>query len=160
MTRQGLLKTLIAIFAMASMSAPLFAGEAELWPWKSKLPPDPALVALTSIEDVTAKIDTAGDPPTIAISVNASAPTPNFSELQLTRRMGDRKDRVFAFDAKGRPPQDLTSQVVSPVSFTVEYAEAPLDKVEVVEVHAPGSCRAFSLSENKEIACMSQSAPR
>ena len=160
MTRQGLRKTLIALFSMASVSAPLFAGEAVLWPWKSKLPPDPALVVLTAIEKVTATIDTSGDPPTITISVDASAPMPNFSELQLTPRLGNPKDLVFAFDAKGRPPQDLTTQVVTPVSFTVDYVDAPLDKVGVVEVHAPGSCKAFSLTENAAVDCASQSAPQ
>ncbi len=160
MNRQGLLKTLIATFGMAGVSAPLFAAEPELWPWKSKLPPDPALVVLTSIEDVTATINKSGDPPTVTISVNASAPTPNFSELQLAPRIGNPKDLIFAFDAKGRPPQDLTTQVITSVSFTVEYVDAPLDKVGVVEVNAPGSCKAFSLTEKMAVACTSQPAPR
>ncbi len=29
----------------------------------------------------------------------------------------------------------MTIQVVTPVSFTVEYADAPIDKVGVIEVH-------------------------
>ncbi len=52
--------------------------------------------------------------------------------------MGDPKDLIFAFDAKGRPPQDMTIQVVTPVSFTVEYSDAPIDKIGVVEVNAHG----------------------
>jgi hypothetical protein len=160
MNRQRLVKTLMATVGIASMSAPLFAAEPELWPWKSKLPPDPALVVLTSIEDVSAKIDKAGDPPTVTISVNASAPTPNFSELQLAPRIGNRKDLVFAFDAKGRPPQDLTTQVVTPVSFTIAYKDAPIEKVGVIEVHAQSSCKAFSITENKAVECTSQSTPQ
>lgn len=160
MNRQALRKTLLAALGMASVSAPLFAAEPELWPWKSKLPPDPALVVLTSIEDVSATFNKSGDPPTVTVSVKASAPTPNFSEFQLAPRMGDPKDLVFAFDAKGRPPQDLTTQVVTPVSFTIEYKDAPIDKVGVVEVHAQSGCKAFSLTENKAVECTSQSAPQ
>jgi len=160
MHRHGLLKTLIATFAMASVSAPLLAGEPALWPWKSKLPPDPALVVLTSIEDVTAALNKSGDPPTVTITVKASAPTPDFSELQLVPRIGNPKDLVFAFDAKGRPPQDLTTQVVTPVSFTLEYKDAPIDKVGVVEVNAQSGCKAFSLTENKAVECTSQSVPQ
>ena len=112
---------------------------------------------MTSVEDVTAAINKS-DPPTVTITVNASAPTPNYSELRLTPRMGDPKDLIFAFDAKGRPPQDLTTQVITPVSFTVEYTDAPIAKVGVIEVNAQGNCKAFSLTENKAVACTSQSA--
>ena len=158
MNRPVLLGALIAAFAVAGGS-PLLAAEAQPWPWKSKLPPDPALVVLTSVEDVTAAI-TKSDPPTVTITVNASAPTPNYSELQLTPRMGDPKDLIFAFDAKGRPPQDLSTQVITPVSFTVEYADAPIEKVGVVEVNAQEGCKAFSLTENKAVPCTSLSAPQ
>lgn len=159
MNRPVLLGILIAAFGIASAGAPLFAADPQPWPWKSKLPPDPALVVLTSVEDVSAVINKS-DPPTVTITVNASAPTPDYSELQLAPRMGDPKDLVFAFDAKGRPPQDMTSQVVTPVSFTVEYVDAPIDKVGVVEVNAQGNCKAFSLTENKAVACISQSTPQ
>lgn len=159
MNRPVVLGTLIVAFAVASAGTPLFAGDPQPWPWKSKLPPDPALVGLTSVEDVTASINKS-DPPTVTITVNASAPNPNFSELQLAPRMGDPKDLIFAFDAKGRPPQDVTTPMVTPVSFTVEYVDAPIDKVGVVEVSARDNCKAFSLTENKAVACTSQSAPQ
>ena len=157
MNRPVLLGAAIAAFGIASAGGSLFAADPEPWPWKSKLPPDPALVVLTSVEDVTASISKS-DPPTVTITVNASAPTPNYSELQLTPRMGDPKDLIFAFDAKGRPPQDLSTQVITPVSFTVEYTDAPIAMVGVVEVNAQGNCKAFSLTENKAVACTSQSA--
>jgi hypothetical protein len=157
MKRLALLGTLVAAIGIASAGGSLLAADPQPWPWKSKLPPDPALVVLTSVEDVTAAINKS-DPPTVTVTVNASAPTPNYSELQLTPRMGDPKDLIFAFDAKGRPPQDLSTQVVTPVSFTVEYVDAPIDKVGVVEVHAQGGCKAFSLTENKAVACTSVSA--
>jgi hypothetical protein len=67
---------------------------------------------------------------------------------------------IFAFDAKGRPPQDMTIQVVTPVSFTVEYTDAPIAKIGEVEVHGMENCKAFSVTDNKETACTSQSAPQ
>ena len=159
MNRPVLLGALVAAFALAGGAAPLWAADAQPWPWKSKLPPDPALVVLTSVEGVTAAI-TKSDPPKVTITVSASAPTPNYSELQLTPRMGDPKDLIFAFDAKGRPPQDLSNQVITPVSFTVEFIDAPIEKVGVVEVNAQEGCKAFSLTENKEVPCTSLSAPQ
>jgi hypothetical protein len=153
------LGVLIAAFGMACTAAPLFAAEPQPWPWKSKLPPDPALVSLTSVEDVTATINKS-NPPTLTITVNASAPTPDFSELQLAPRMGDPNDLIFAFDAKGRPSQDQTNQVTTPVNFTVEYTDAPIDKVGVVEINAQNNCKAFSLTENKAVDCTSQSTPQ
>ncbi|MGD9502965.1 MAG: hypothetical protein AB7V40_10830 [Methyloceanibacter sp.] len=158
MHRPVLLGALIAAFGVAG-AIPLLAADALPWPWKSKLPPDPALVVLTSVEDVTAAINKA-DKPIVTITVNASAPTPNYSEFQLTPRMGDPNDEIFAFDAKGRPPQDLSTQVVTPVSFTVEFADAPIEKVGVVEVNAQEGCKAFSLTENKAVPCTSLSAPQ
>ena len=159
MNRPVLLGALVAAFALAGGATPLWAADAQPWPWKSKLPPDPALVVLTSVEGVTAAI-TKSDPPKVTITVNAAAPTPNYSELQLTPRMGDPKDQIFAFDAKGRPPQDLSNQVITPVSFTVEFIDAPIEKVGVVEVNAQEGCKAFSLTENKEVPCTSLSAPQ
>jgi len=159
MNRPVLLGALVAAFALAGGATPLWAADAQPWPWKSKLPPDPALVVLTSVEGVTAAI-TKSDPPKVTITVSASAPTPNYSELQLTPRMGDPKDLIFAFDAKGRPPQDLSNQVITPVSFTVEFIDAPIEKVGVVEVNAQEGCKAFSLTENKEVPCTSLSAPQ
>jgi hypothetical protein len=134
MNRPVLFGALVAGFALASGATLLLAADAQPWPWKSKLPPDPALVVLTSIQDVTAAITKSG--------------------------MGDTKDLIFAFDAKGRPPQDLTTQVITPVSFTVEYAEAPIEKVGVVEINAQEGCKAFSLTENKAVDCTSISAPQ
>lgn len=148
----------LAVFAMVTASVPLLADTLP-WPWKSKLPPDPALVQLVSVEGVTAVINKS-NPPTVSISVSATAPTPNFTELQLTPRMGDPKDLIFAFDAKGRPPQDMTIQVITPVSFSVEYVDAPVDKVGVVEVNSATNCKAFSVTENKPTECTSQSLPQ
>lgn len=159
MTPKAFAGALTASLAVMTASLPLLAADPLPWPWKSKLPPDPALVQLVSIEDVSAVINKS-NPPTVSITVNASAPTPNYSELQLTPRMGDPKDLVFAFDAKGRPSQDMTIQVVTPVTFTVDYADAPIDKVGVVEVHSRSNCKAFSVTENKPAECTSQSAPQ
>jgi hypothetical protein len=158
MSRLVLLGALTASLAVVATSLPLLAADPQPWPWTSKLPPDPALVQLVSIEGVTVAISKS-EPPTVAISVSATAPTPNFTELQLTPRMGDPKDLVFSFDAKGRPPQDMTIQVTSPVSISVEYADAPVASIGVVEVHAQSNCKAFSVKDNKEVECTGSSLP-
>jgi hypothetical protein len=152
----GALTTTLALLAASSLA---LAGDPQPWPWTSKLPPDPALVRLVSIDSVSVVINKS-EPPTVAVTVNAQAPTPNYTELQLAPRIGDPSDLVFAFDAKGRPPQDMTIQVVTPVSFTLEYTGAPIDKIGVVEVHGMENCKAFSVKDNKEAECTSQSAPQ
>jgi hypothetical protein len=159
MNRPVLLGALTTLIAVVTASFPLLAADPLPWPWKSKLPPDPALVRLVSVDDVSVVINKA-DPSTVTITVNAQAPTPDFTELQLTPRMGDPKDLIFAFDAKGRPPQDMSKQVVTPVTFSVEFGDAPIDKLGVVEVNTQDSCKAFSITENKATECMSQSAPQ
>jgi hypothetical protein len=159
MNRRIFLGALTATLAVLAASLPLLAADPQIWPWKSKLPPDPALVRLVSVDGVSVAINKS-EPPIIAITVNGQAPTPNYSELQLTPRIGDPKDMIFALDAKGRPPQDMTIQVVTPVSFTVEYTDAPIDKIGVVEIHGMENCKAFSVTDNKETACTSQSAPQ
>lgn len=142
---------IVALTACAFAATPLTA-ETRLWPWKDKTPPDPALVTLSSIESVTASISQS-EPPVLTITMEASAPAPGYSELQLTPRIGDPKDLVFAFDAKGRPSQDQSTQVVTPVTITLDYADMPADKVGVIEVYAQSNCKAFSLKDNKETEC-------
>jgi hypothetical protein len=146
----------IVAFAALTASLPLLAAAPLPWPWKDKSPPDPALVVLNSVDNVTASVNDK-EPPTVTISVAATTPTPGFTELVLTPRMGDPKDLIFAFDAKGRPPQDMTIQVISPVTFSVEYADAPIDKVGVIEIYGQSNCKAFSLTEKKAVECTSKS---
>ena len=74
--------------------------------------------------------------------------------------LGDPDDLIFAFDAKGRPPQDMTIQVVTPVSFTVDYTDAPIDKVGVIEVQSQSNCKAFSVKDKKPTDCTSRTAPQ
>ena len=148
----------LAAAAVSIISLPSSA-ERLTWPWKSKTPSDPALVNLYSVEDVTVTISKS-DPPLVTINVSASAPTSNFTELQLTPRVGDPNDLIFAFDAKGRPPQDFTTQVITPVTFTAEYTGAPIDKVGVVEIYATSNCKAFSVKDNKPVDCTSKSVPQ
>ncbi len=148
----------LAATAVLTVSLPLLAAPLT-WPWKDKTPADPALVQLASVEDVTVAIDKS-NPPIVSITVAASAATPNFTELQLTPRVGDPNDLIFAFDAKGRPPQDFNTQVITPVNFTAEYTGAPIEKVGVVEVHSQSNCKAFSVTDNKPVECTSQSVPQ
>jgi hypothetical protein len=159
MKRPIVIGATVASAAVMIASLPLLAAEPETWPWKSKLPPNPALVQLSSIESVSVVINKS-DPPTVAITVNASAPSPGFSEFQLAPRMGDPKDLAFSFDAKGRPSQDMTKQEITPVSFTIEYKDAPIEKVGVVEVYGQGNCKAFSVTDNKETECKATSIPQ
>jgi hypothetical protein len=148
----------LAATAALTLSLPLLA-EPVTWPWKNKTPGDPALVNLYSVEDVTVSISKS-EPPVVTINVSASAPTPNFTELQLSPRIGDPNDEIFAFDAKGRPPQDFTTQVIAPVTFTAEYTDAPIEKVGVVEIHTTSNCKAYSVKEQKAVECSSTSLPQ
>jgi hypothetical protein len=148
-----------ALIATAALFAASFACAGTLvWPWKDKTPPDPALTMLTSVEGVTVAINKS-NPPTVTITVTASAPTPGFTELQLTPRIGDPKDLIFSFDAKGRPPQDMTIQVVTPVNISAEYTEAPIESIGIVEVYSQSNCKAFSVKDNKETECSAKSLP-
>jgi hypothetical protein len=159
MKRSVVFGAMVASAAVMTTSVSLLAAEPETWPWKSKLPPNPALVQLSSVESISVVINKS-DSPTIAITVNASAPSPGFSEFQLAPRMGDPKDLVFSFDAKGRPSQDMTKQEVTPVSFTLEYKDAPIEKVGVIEVYGQSNCKAFSVTDNKETECKATSTPQ
>jgi hypothetical protein len=159
MKRPIVIGAMVASAAVMTASLSLLAAEPETWPWKSKLPPNPALVELTSVESVTVTVNKS-DPPIVAITVNASAPSPGFSEFQLAPRMGDPKDLIFSFDAKGRPSQDMATQVITPVTFSLEYKDAPIEKVGVVEVYGQSNCKAISVKDNKETECTSKSAPQ
>lgn len=158
MPRSTHLASLVASLALLAASIPAAYAEPLTWPWKDKTPPDPALTSLTSVEGVSVVINKQ-NPPTVAISVSATAPTPNFTELQLTPRIGDPKDLIFSFDAKGRPPQDMTIQVLSPVTIDVEYVDAPIENIGIVEIYGQTNCKAFSVTDNKEVECTAKSLP-
>jgi hypothetical protein len=130
------------------VAAPVFAASPQAWPWKSKAPPDPALAALSHIEG------------TVSISVKAMAPAPGYTELQLVSRMGDPNDRIFAFDARGRAPQEVTTQVLTPVTIEVSYADAPIAKLEVIEVYSNDNCLAYSVKDSKPVECTSRAVPQ
>ena len=138
------------------VAAPVFAASPQAWPWKSKAPPDPALAALSHIEGVTAGVAEG----TVSISVKAMAPAPGYTELQLVSRMGDPNDRIFAFDARGRAPQEVTTQVLTPVTIEVSYADAPIAKLEVIEVYSNDNCLAYSLKDSKPMECTSRAVPQ
>jgi hypothetical protein len=148
-----------ALTATAMMSASVLAADTLPWPWASKTTPDPALAALTEVGDVTASIEKS-DKPVVSITVNATAPTPDYSDLQIVPRMGDPKDLIFAFDAKGRPPQDVNDKAPTQVTINAKYAEAPIAKVGVIEVYGQKNCKAFSITDNKAVECTSKSMPQ
>ncbi|ODR96386.1 hypothetical protein AUC69_14560 [Methyloceanibacter superfactus] len=161
------MKSPIAIGALIACTSvfttlPLLAAETRSWPWKDTAPVDPALALLQKVDSLKAAI-TDLTPPSLSISVDAMAPTPGFTELKLTPRLGDPNDLIFAFDVRGRPPQDLTTQIETPVTIDVAYQDAPLASVGIVEVYAKDNCKAFSLKDKTEVECSmnpgSQQAP-
>ncbi|HLC09317.1 MAG TPA: hypothetical protein VJK06_08540 [Methyloceanibacter sp.] len=148
-----------AICAMAMMSAAVLAADTIPWPWASKSTPDPALAALTEVGDLTATIEKS-DKPLVAITVTATAPTPDYSDLQLVPRMGDPKDLIFAFDAKGRPPQNVSDEAPTQITISAKYSDAPTAKVGVIEIYGQKNCKAFSIADNKPVECTSKSMPQ
>ena len=94
-----------------TVSLPLLAADPLPWPWKSKTPPDPALVELSQRRRRHGHHRQVE--PIVTITVKAHAPSPDYTELQLTPRVGDPNDRIFAFDARGRAPQDIGAQACS-----------------------------------------------
>jgi len=147
----------LAAFCLAAVVAtPLFAADALPWPWTSKMPPDPALVVLPKVDGVTAGIDKE----IVHINVKATAPTAGYSELALTPRIGDPEDRIFAFDIRGRAPQKIPEDELSPVSLDIAFKDAPIGKFDVVEVNGKDNCVAYSLTEAKEVLCTSKSIPQ
>lgn len=147
------------VTAFASMAS---AAETQTWPWNDKAPVDPALALLTRVDTLKVAI-TELKTPTLGISVEAQAPTTGFSEVKLTPRIGSQTDGVFAFDVRGRRPQEAATQALTPVTIDVAYPDAPLGAVAVVEVYAKETCKAFSLKDKTEVACTmnpgSQQAP-
>lgn len=143
----------LAATAVMAMTGSLLAADVLPWPWKDKGPNDPALALLTSIEDLSVVVNDKATPATVTISVKATAPTPRFTELQLAYRMGDTADLKFEFDARGRPPQDMTTQELTPVTITAEYADPPLAKLEIIEVYAKDNCMSFSVKDKAKVDC-------
>lgn len=147
---------LIALLATAMLATPLLAAGAEPWPWKSKAPVDPALATLSHVDDVTAAVDGS----ILTISVKAVAPAAGYSEFTLTPRLGDPDDRIFAFDARGRAPQEMASQVLTPVTLAMSYADAPLSKLDRIEIYANDNCVAYSVKDKKPTDCVSKAMPQ
>jgi hypothetical protein len=129
------------------------AIEAEEWPWKTKAPPDPALALLRSVENLSVKVSEE-EPHIVTIAVEATAPRPDFSELQLVYRLGERDDRTFEFDARGRPPLRHTEEETpSPVTIEAAYKDAPAPLIRWIEVHARDNCLRFSLADGSTTEC-------
>jgi hypothetical protein len=152
MQRSFLTPFAIALFA----ATPLLAADALPWPWTSKMPPDPALVVLSKVDSVTATADKS----IVNVSVKASAPAAGYSEFALTPRMGDPKDRIFAFDIRGRAPQGAAAPAETQVTVDASYKDAPIGKFDVIEVYAKDNCMGYSLSESKVVECASKSVPQ
>jgi hypothetical protein len=113
-------------------------------------------VVLPRVDGVTASIDKE----IATISVQATAPTAGFSELALTPRIGDPKDRIFAFDIRGRAPQEAGAEAPAPVSLDVSFAGAPIGKFDVIEVNGKENCLGYSIPDAKTVECTSKSVPQ
>ena len=142
----GALIACVTVFAGLS-----HAAETQSWPWNDKAPVDPALALLTKIDTLKVAIAELKTP-TLSIMVEAQAPTTGFTEVKLTPRIGDPGDRVFAFDVRGRRPQEAAGAPTA-VTIDVEYADAPLASVGIVEIYAKDNCKAFSLEDKTEVEC-------
>jgi hypothetical protein len=149
-------RQLLAALACVAALTTAVAAEPQSWPWKSPTTPDPALALLPKISDVATNLkDTE-----LTITVKATAPTPGYTELQLTPRMGDPNDRIFAFDARGRAPQDVTDQVETAVTIEASYTGAPIGKFDVIEVFGKDNCMGYSLTDSKPVECSTKSVPQ
>jgi hypothetical protein len=133
-------------------STVILAAETKTWPWLDTAPVDPALALLSKINSLSVKITELKDP-TLHIKVEAQAPTPGFTEIKLTPRIGDPNDKIFAFDVRGRRPQEIVTQVLTPVTIDVAYEGAPLASVDVVEVYSQANCLAYSLKTKTAVDC-------
>jgi hypothetical protein len=147
---------LAALACVAALTTTALAAEPQSWPWKSPTTRDPALAVLPKISDVTASLNDA----VLNVAVKAMAPTPGYSELRLTPRMGDPNDRIFAFDARGRAPQDVTDQVETAVTIDASYTGAPIGKFDVIEVYGKDNCMGYSLADSKPVDCSAKSVPQ
>jgi hypothetical protein len=139
--------------AAALSSFSLLAAETRSWPWTDKAPVDPALALLSKVDTLKVEITDLKSAPTLNVKVEAQAPGPGFTEVKLTPRMGDPRDLIFAFDVRGRRPQEMSAQVLTPVTIDVDYTDAPLASVGIVEVYTQENCKAFDLKDKAEVEC-------
>jgi hypothetical protein len=129
------------------------AAQTKPWPFNVKTPPNPALGLMNSIDDVKVSVS-ASDPKLITITVQATAPGPGYSNLTLVGKPGPLNDLTFAFEARGRPPQQ-TSPQPEPTQVTLggTYEDAPIAKVKTVEIYARNNCMAYSVADGKTGPC-------
>jgi hypothetical protein len=113
-------------------------------------------VVLPKVETVNASVDGK----LVTLSVKALAPTAGYSEIALSPRMGDPNDRIFAFDIRGRAPQEIAVPAETPVSLDVSFADAPIGKFDIVEIYAKENCMGFSLTDKKAVDCSAKSVPQ
>jgi hypothetical protein len=142
-----------ALFALLA-AVPTLARAAEPWPWVAKTPVDPALLILPKVTALTASVADK----IVKVSVKAVAPQAGFSELQLTARMGNKDDRIFAFDARGRPPQQ-GADVETDVSIEDSYSDAPIGKLGTIEVYSKSNCLGYSLVDKAPVKCTGTPQP-
>ncbi len=153
--------------AIAALLAISLAGPASAktkhgpikWPFGQKVPPNPALGMLDKIDDVSVDISKT-DPQLITITVKAMAPRPGYSDLTLVDKPGPLDDMTFAFEARGRPPQDMTQKPqATEVTLTGTYKDAPIAKVQSIEIYANQNCVAYSVADHTTGNCKVKMPP-
>ncbi|MFD0987184.1 hypothetical protein [Methyloligella solikamskensis] len=143
---------LAALIGLATSGAAL-AAEPMVWPFAEKAPRDPALGLLQKVDGIEVSVKDL-DAKLIAIEVKATAPRPGYTDLTLVNRPGKLNDRIFAFELRGRPPQE-PSEDEDPTEVTAggTYKDAPVGEIDVIEVYAEDNCIAYSLAEEKTVEC-------
>ncbi|ODA68418.1 hypothetical protein A7A08_00241 [Methyloligella halotolerans] len=134
-------------------SATALAAEPKVWPFAEKAPRDPALGLLQKVDSLEVSV-TDIDPKLVTIDVKATAPRPGYTDVTLVNRPGKLNDRIFAFELRGRPPQQPAKDV-EPTEMTAggTYKDAPVGEIEVIEIYAEQNCVAYSLAEKKTVEC-------
>ena len=113
---------------------------------------DPALATLSHVDDVTRRrqrvrsVDHRGQGHGAGPGLQRSS--------QLTPRMGDPNDRIFAFDAAGA----RRTRTCEPGADAGELERShtpmrPSSKLDVIEVYANDNCMAYSVKDKKPIEC-------
>lgn len=153
------MRTPLAVAAAALISLSMIGSAAAAaekpaqWPFGLIRLPNPALGLLQKIDDVKVAISKT-DPKLITITVQATASRPGYTDLTLVDRPGPLDDMTFAFTARGRPPENPSFKPEpTAVTLTGTYKDAPLAKVQHVEIIGRDNCIDYSVASGTSGKC-------
>lgn len=123
------------------------------WPFNTGKLPNPALGLMSKVDGI--KVAVGGNKSKLlTITVEATAPREGYSDLTLVGRPGPKDDQTFAFDARGRPPENMTAAAQpTPVTVQGTFANAPVSSVKTVEIYAEHNCIAYSVVKKTTGPC-------